>query len=112
MSAAELGFRGETASLRQIYDAAHKLGFGLAPAEIGPQLRLQYLDQPVGEFLTIAMAPIEIRTGEPVILTAANGGAGLILFGQDSDVDAEISATSRLIFVRPTPALPASLARH
>lgn len=112
VSAAELGLRGETASLRQIYAVAQKLGFELAPAEIGAQLRLQYLDQPAGEFLVIAMAPIETWTGEPIILTVANGGAGLILIGQDGRADAEISVTSRLVFVRPTPVLPASLTRH
>jgi hypothetical protein len=112
VSAAELGFHGQTASLRQIYAVAQQIGFGLASAEIGPQLRLQYLDQPIGEFLIIAMEPIKTWAGEPIVLTVANGGAGLILIGQDGHADAEISATSRLIFVRPTHALAAALARH
>jgi len=30
----------------------------------------------------------------------ANGGAGLILFGQDGSADAEISVASRFLFVR------------
>ena len=38
VSAAELGFKKETASLRQIYARARQLGFGLAAAEIAPQL--------------------------------------------------------------------------
>lgn len=100
LSAAELGFRGETASLRQIYSSAQRLGFKLASAEIAPQLRLQYLDQPIGEFLTIGMAPIHTSTGEAVILTVANGGAGLILIGQDGRADVEIPLTSRFVFVR------------
>lgn len=100
VSAAELGFETETAPLADIYARAQRLGFGLAAAEIGPQLRLQYLDQPVGEFLIIAMNPIRTWDGEPVILTVANGGAGLILVGQDGNAHAQIPVLSRFVFVR------------
>ena len=100
VSAAGLGFRTDTASLAEIYKRAQQLGFGLAAAEIGPQLRLQYFDQPIGEFLIIGMEPIKTWKGEPVILTVANGGAGLILIGQDGSADAKLSVTSRFLFVR------------
>jgi hypothetical protein len=100
VSAAELGFQTETAPLGQIYARAQQLGFGAAAAEIAPQLRLQYFDQPVGEFLIIGMEPIMTWKGEPVILNVANGGAGLFLIGQDGRADAEIFVTSRFLFVR------------
>jgi uncharacterized protein YjiS (DUF1127 family) len=114
VSAAQLGYFTETASLAQIYDRAQQLGFGLAAAEIAPQLRLQYFDQPVGEFLITGMKPIKTWQGEPVILTVANGGAGLILIGQDGHADAEISVASRFLFVRTTKAAPtaAALVNH
>src|SRR6185437_14164477 len=101
-----LGFQGETALLSQIYATAQRLGFGLAPAEIAPQLRVQYLDQPIGEFLIIGMAPIQTWTGEAIILTVANGGAGLILIGQDGRSDAAIPVNSRFVFVRSLPVAP------
>ncbi|OAF20005.1 hypothetical protein AXW67_34260 [Bradyrhizobium neotropicale] len=106
VSAAELGFKTDTVTLASIYARAKRLGFGIAPAEIGPQLRLQYLDQPTGEFLIIGMDSIKTWSGEEIILTVANGGAGLILIGQDGSADAAISATSRLVFERPTEAAP------
>lgn len=106
MSAAELGFRTDTVTLGAIYARVQQLGLGLAAAEIGPQLRLQYFDQPLGEFLIIGMQPIKTWSGEQVILNVANGGAGLILIGQDGRPDAEISAISRLLFVRSSPADP------
>src|SRR5882757_3277742 len=99
-SEAELGFQGGTASLVDIYARAQQLGFGLAAAEVAPQLRLQYFDQPIGEFLIIGMKPIQTWNGEPTILTVANGGAGLILIGQDGSADAQISVVSRFLFVR------------
>ncbi len=84
-----------------------QLGFGLAAAEVGPQLRRQYFDQPIGEFLIIGMEPIRTWTGAPVILNVANGGAGLIVIGQDGSADARISVSSRFAFVRTNEAAPA-----
>jgi hypothetical protein len=110
VSAAELGFQTVTASLADIYARAQLLGFGLAAAEVAPQLRLQYFDQPMGEFLIIGMEPIKTWMGEPVILTVANGGAGLILIGQNGSADAEIPATSRILFVRSNEATLAQAA--
>ena len=99
VSAAELGFQTGAARLADIYARAQQLGFGLAAAEVAPQLRLQFLDQPMGEFL-IGMAPIKTWKGEPAILTVANGGAGLVLIGRDGSADAEIPVASRFLFVR------------
>ena len=107
VSAAELGFKTDTVALANVYARAQQLGFGLTPAEIAPQLRLQYIDQPMGEFLIIGMEPIKTWEGEPVILNVANGGAGLILIGQDGRADAEISVISRFVFVRPNKGVPA-----
>lgn len=106
VSAAELGFKTDTATLAAVYKRARQLGFELVAAEIGPQLRLQYFDQPVGEFLIVGMEPIKSWSGDPVILNVANGGAGLILIGQDGRDDAEISATSRFLFVRSNELVP------
>lgn len=106
VSAAELGFRTDTISLADIYGRAQQLGFGLAAAEIAPQLRLQYPDQPMGEFLTVAMEPIKTWKGDPIILSVANGGAGLILIGQDGGPEARVSVISRFVFVRPSEAMP------
>ena len=107
VSAAELGFKTDTASLADIFARAKQLGFGLAAAEVGPQLRLQYFDQPIGEFLIIGMEPIRTWTGAPIILNLANGGAGLILIGQDGSADAQISVASRFVFVRTNEGAPA-----
>ena len=110
VSAAELGFQTDTAPLADIYARAQQLGFGLAAAEVGPQLRLQYFDQPMGEFL-IGMEPIKTWKGEPVILTVANGGAGLVLIGRDGSADAEIPVATRFLFVQSNEAALAKWVR-
>lgn len=110
VSAAELGFQTDTAALADIYARAQQLGFELAAAEVAPQLRLQYFDQPIGEFL-IGMEPIKTWKGEPVILTVANGGAGLTLIGRDGSADVEIPVASRFLFVRSNKTALAKAAR-
>ncbi len=57
VTVAELGFKHSTA-FYNICAEADKLGLGLCPAEAGPQLRLQYIDQPNDECVAIAMHPI------------------------------------------------------
>lgn len=99
LSAAELGFQTDTVPLADVFARAQQLGFGLAPAEVAPQLRLQYFDQPMGEFL-IGMEPIKTWKGDPVILSLANGGAGLVLIGRDGSANAQVPVATRFVFVR------------
>jgi hypothetical protein len=101
VSVAELGMTRQSAALEDIYARAQKLGFMLAAAEVGPQLRLQYFDQPMGEFLNIAMAPIKTRSGAFGIFSVANGGAGLLLLGEELGANARYYPSSRFVFVRP-----------
>lgn len=100
VSPTQLGFTSDSVTLADLYSRARKLGFELAPAEVGPQLRIQYFDQPIGEFLIIGMKPIKTWSGEPIILNVANGGAGLVLIGQDGRAEADVPVTSRFIFAR------------
>jgi hypothetical protein len=101
LAVSELGFDEEGASLADIYARARRLGFELCPAEVGPQLRVQYLNQPLGEFLHIAMAPVAIYGGEPADFTVANGGAGLILLAGDAHPNFIMPSTMRFVFISP-----------
>jgi len=100
VSPVQLGFTSDTVTLGNVYARARQLGFELAAAEVGPQLRMQYLDQPIGEFLIIGMEPIATWSGEPIILNVANGGAGLILIGQDGRAETEIYVKSLFVLTR------------
>lgn len=101
VSAAELGLGDESASLRDIYSRAEQFGLDLAPAEVGPALRLHYFDQPIGEFLHIGMKPITTWKGDLGIFVVANGGARLTLIGQNGGADTQVPAASGFLFVRP-----------
>jgi hypothetical protein len=107
LSVFELGFGDQASrkavqvSLHEIYARAAALGFDLCPAEVGPALRLNYLDQPLGEFLHIAMKPVARYTGELVSFTVGAGGAELLLIGGNGDPDVMYPPVVRFVFVRP-----------
>ena len=100
LTPADLGFDGST-PIADIYRRAEHLGLELCPAETGPQLRLDYVNQPVGEFLHIAMLPIATYDGDPVDLTVGNGGAGLVLLGGVGRSDLKLHSSVKFVFVRP-----------
>jgi hypothetical protein len=102
LNAIDLGFEPGSRSLAEIYRRAAQLGLELCPPEAGPQLRLEYLNQPIGEFLHIAMAPVTTYRGDLVDLTLGNGGAGLILIGGDGSPDLMLHSSVKFVFVRPT----------
>jgi len=64
VAVAELGFK-KGARRDQIYERANEFGLELCPAEVGPQLRLQYQDQPNKEQILIGMEPIIVSDGTP-----------------------------------------------
>jgi hypothetical protein len=58
VSVRDLGFE-QAATRKEIFDRATKAyGLDLVPEEVGPQLRLQYQNQPMNEWLPLAMQPI------------------------------------------------------
>jgi len=100
MTAAELGFSRD-ATLGEIYRRALDSGLELCPAEVAPQLRLQYPDQPLGHVLHVAMLPIATYSGEPVGLSLGNGGAGLMLVAFDGRLDEKMPPETTFVFVHP-----------
>jgi hypothetical protein len=101
VSVSQLGF-ANAASLADIHRRAVELGLDLCPAEAAPLARLAYLDQPLGEFLNIAMRPIATYGGALVALTIANAGTGLLLIGGAGSPDQLMNWGAKFVFVRPT----------
>jgi len=111
LTVAELGVGAESASLSDVYKRAMRLGLELCPAEAGPQLRLDYPAQRVGEFLHIAMEPVATWRGDLMILTLANGGNGLLLIASDGTADARALRDWLFVFALPTSTARAAQAR-
>ena len=73
VSVAELGFPNG-ATRKEIYECAIEFGYKLCPPEVGPKLRLQYNDQPKGEWLRIAMEPITDSHGHTDVFVVDRAG--------------------------------------
>jgi hypothetical protein len=101
----DLGFGEAGASVADVYTRAKQLGLALCPAEVAPYLRLQYLQQPVGEILQIAMYPVTTYEGAPVDVAVADGGEGLLLVGGEARSDRIVNGTVHFVFVRPRRAI-------
>ena len=97
MSVAELGFK-DGATYGNICSKAKELGLELCPNEVGPQLRLQYKDQPKGEYLRIAMEPITDSDGNLGIFSVEHDGGGLWLNGSNGLSGNFWGAYNRFVF--------------
>lgn len=80
VSVAELGFPNG-ATREQIYEKALSLGLKLCPAEVGPQMRLQYTEQPNGEWILVAMDPITASDGSLLVFSVVHAHDGRWLYG-------------------------------
>jgi len=95
----ELGFP-EGATYREICDQASKHGLELCPAEVGPQLRLQYLSQPMSEWLIIAMEPITDSGGVLDVFGVKHDDDGRLLDAHYGDPGCHWSPDRCFVFVR------------
>jgi hypothetical protein len=88
----------DRASFAAVHAQAIEAGLDLCPAEAGPQLRLQYPEQRLGEYLVIGMAPLPTADGSDACFVVGNGGAGLIIVGRSGGPDAMVTSRSRFVF--------------
>ena len=105
LSVAQLGFP-RAASRAAIFARAEALGLQLCPPEVGPLLRLQYADQPVGEFLRIAMEPVRMANGGLDDMLVGNGGDGDLLVSAQARPDQTLYWNVLLVFARKAPSMP------
>jgi hypothetical protein len=97
-SVRQLGLQSGT-SFTKIHASAMEHGLDLCPPEVGPQLRLQYLDQKVGEYLLIGMKPLPTADGSLACFVVGNGGAGLFIIGRSAGAESTVPSRARLVFV-------------
>jgi hypothetical protein len=122
LSVVNLG-HGRGATIARIHERAAELGLTLCPLELGPHLRLQYLDQPEGHLghppskhrappgsITVASRPLteDHETPKGFYLRRIDGV--LWLRGYRSAPDDIWNPEDRLVFCRPPRALEAAAA--
>lgn len=100
VSNADLG-RPEGCTRAKTYELATKAGLLKCPAEVGPQLRLQYPDQPKGEWLLIGMDPIPDSNGNLRVFYVGRDGDDLWLISYDGGPDDHWDGDTLWVFVCP-----------
>lgn len=78
LTVAHLGFK-TGATTDQIYKRVQALGLELCPPDTGPNYRLQYKDQPLGEWVRIGMKQISDYDGNPNVFYLERDDDGLWL---------------------------------
>ncbi|MDO8599677.1 MAG: hypothetical protein Q7S02_06245 [bacterium] len=106
----QLGFTGRVEdgrflsgpSFREIAQRIWMSGHRLCPAEVGPQLRLQYPRQPLGEVMNVAVEPISVPSGGPHPNTYCvfHDSCGRFVGWKEMKYD-ELSPTDYWVFVKP-----------
>lgn len=99
LSVAELNFMS-AASRKNIYLRAKERGLHLCPHEVGPQLRLQYIDQPKDEFLLVAMDPIIDKNGYHGIFCIEHNDDHQHLHAENGDPSIFWDSNQKFIFMR------------
>ena len=98
-SVESLGFT-EGAEYKDIIARAKQLGLELCPAELGPQIRLKYNDQPENEWLYLAMNPIA-QAGFESVFDLCRGRSGLWLGRDFGGPESFWNPEDQFLFVRP-----------
>ena len=99
LSVAQLGFV-EGATLRQILEKALQMGLLKCQPTDGPNLRVQYLDQPMGEVVWLGMDPITGSDGHPGIVYLRRSDSGLWLSAYYCNLGSFFSADNVFLFRR------------
>jgi len=101
LTTAQLTSKANGGTTAEVFAGAERLGLKKCSAEVGPRLRLQYQDQPLGEWLLIGMEPIRHSDGRLGVFDVGRGDDGRWLGGDYGDPGGVWAAGDQWVFVRP-----------
>lgn len=97
LTVGDLGFK-TSATTTQVFERAEELGLELCPPDTGPNYRLKYRNQPLGEYFRIGMKPISDSDGDPSVFRLSRDGVGLWLYGDWAGPVYTWSPDSKFVF--------------
>lgn len=75
----DLGIKEKYPTTKQIFEKAKHSSLDLCPPQVSAQLRVDYTEQPLYEWLFVAIEPIADRDGYPLVFYLLHNGDGLWL---------------------------------
>jgi len=79
LTTSQLTGKKSNATTQEVFNGAERLGLQKCPAWVGPQLRLDYEDQPNAEWIRIGMEPITGSGGGPDVFSVDRNDSELWL---------------------------------
>ncbi len=101
MTTSELVGENRNASTAEVFAGAERLGLKKCPAWMGPKLRLDYKNQPKGEWLLIGMEPICYSDGHLHVFAVERHDSDLWLYSYSGYPRYVWDAGCPWVFVRP-----------
>lgn len=95
------GKENTISTTEEIFAGIERLDFQLCPVWVGPQLRLDYQDQPNNEWRYIAMKQILDSDGRPYVFYVKRDDSGLWLYGYDAYPGSEWASDTHWVVCRP-----------
>ena len=99
LTVAALGFTSAT-RYDEICKRAKELGLELAPAELGPALRLATKDQAMNDRFIVGMEPLPDHDGDPSVFLVDRDEDGSWLYGRSGYLDDQCRPVDAFVFVR------------
>ena len=104
LTTAQLTGNSQGGTTAEVFAGAKRIGLDKCSAEVGPQLRLQYKDQPKVEWLLVGMDPIAGSHGYPDVFNVGHDVEDLWLSAYCGNPDSVWDADNRWVFCRRKPA--------
>ncbi len=101
LTTTELTGKKEGGTTAEVFAGAARLALEKCPAEVGPRVRLQYLDQSNGERVIVGMEPILDSDGHPSVFFVGRGYSELWLRSYWAYPGGVWGPGSLWVFVRP-----------
>lgn len=97
LTVGDLGFK-TSATTTQVFERAEELGLELCPPDTGPNYRIKYRNQPLGEYFRIGMKPISDSDGRPNVFDLGHDGVSLWLSDACATPDSAWRPDSEFVF--------------
>lgn len=97
---AELTGKEQGGTTAEVFTGIRRIGGKLCPHAVGPELRMQYKDQPMGEWLLVAMEPISDSDGTPYVWYLVRREVGLWLYADRGSPESFWHGLNRWVFTR------------